>query len=93
MDGLLRIATLDISKFERLKFWLSARSLSMRLSVAKKRVKKGGEMKTGVKAPLAILSALAFLAGCKSSSSKTGLETGPKTGFLHLDGDSVWLIE
>jgi hypothetical protein len=40
MDGLLRTATLDISKFERLKFWLSARRLSMRLSVAKKRTKE-----------------------------------------------------
>jgi hypothetical protein len=41
MDGLLRIATLDISKFERLKFWLSTRWLSMRVSIAKKKVKRG----------------------------------------------------
>lgn len=43
MDSLLRIAMLDMSKFERLKFWLSARWISMRLFVAKKRVKKGAK--------------------------------------------------
>ena len=43
MDGLLRIALLDMSKFERWKYWLSARWVSMRLFVAKKRVKKGAK--------------------------------------------------
>jgi hypothetical protein len=31
LDGLLRIATLDMSKLEKLKFWFSARWFSIRL--------------------------------------------------------------
>jgi hypothetical protein len=41
MDGLLRIAPPDMSKFEILKFWFSARWLSMRLFVAKQRARRG----------------------------------------------------
>jgi hypothetical protein len=37
-------------------------------------------MRTGVKAPLAILAALAFLDGCKSPQ---------KTAFLRADDDAV----
>src|SRR5262245_50892891 len=46
-------------------------------------------MRTGIKAPLAILSALAFLSGCKSEPPITG----PKTGYLHFNDDSVTYVE
>lgn len=46
-------------------------------------------MRTSVKAPIIILSALTFLAGCKSYASKAG----QKTGYLHSDNDSVMFVE
>jgi hypothetical protein len=57
------------------------------------REEERGEMRTSVKTPIIILSALALLAGCKSEPPKTGLETGPKTGYLRLDDDMVMFIE
>jgi hypothetical protein len=38
---------------------------------------------------LLVMLALALLAGCKSSSPKTG----PKTGYLHIDGDSATFVK
>jgi hypothetical protein len=49
-------------------------------------------MKTRFKALLIVLSALALLAGCISSWSTTRGKTGPKTGYLHSNDDSVTFI-
>ena len=49
-------------------------------------------MKTRFKALLIILSALALLAGCMSSWSTTRGKTGPKTGYLHSNDDSVTFV-
>src|SRR5262245_6748363 len=46
-------------------------------------------MRTSVKALLIILSALSFLAGCKSEPPITG----PRTGYLHYKDGSVTYVE
>ncbi len=50
-------------------------------------------MRTGVKTRFIILSALTFLAGCMPSSYKTGSGTGPKTGYLRFNDDSVTRVQ
>ena len=54
---------------------------------------EGGEMRTSVKAPLIILSALALLAGCIWVWDTTRSKTGPKTGYLHFDDDSATFVK
>jgi hypothetical protein len=46
-------------------------------------------MRTSVKSLLAILSALAILAGCKSEPPITG----PRVGYLHFDDGAVTYVE
>jgi hypothetical protein len=48
---------------------------------------------TSVKTPLIILSALALIAGCKSSSSKTGAKAEPENGYLYFNDHSVMFLE
>jgi hypothetical protein len=49
-------------------------------------------VRTRAKALIAILSALALLAGCISSWSTTRGKTGPKTGYLYSNDESVTFI-
>jgi hypothetical protein len=50
-------------------------------------------VRTSVKTSLIILSALAFLAACKSSSSKTGPKAEPENGYLYFNNHSVMFLE
>jgi hypothetical protein len=50
-------------------------------------------MRTSVKTPLIILSALALLAGCIWVWDTTRSRTGPKTGYLHFDDSSVTFVK
>jgi hypothetical protein len=50
-------------------------------------------MRTSVKTPLIILSALALLAGCIWVWDTTRPKTGPKTGYLHFDDDSATFVK
>ena len=57
-------------------------------------VEEGGvEMRTSVKAPLIILSALALIAGCIWVWDTTRLKNGPKTGYLHFGDDSAMFVK
>jgi hypothetical protein len=40
-----------------------------------------------------LLSALALVGGCKSSSSKTGSKAEPENGYLYFNDDSVRFVE
>jgi hypothetical protein len=50
-------------------------------------------VRTSVKTPLVILSALALLAGCVWGWDTTRPKTGPKTGYLHFDDDSATFVK